>query len=168
MSENSTTMPGEKGFLRWCLQNPLELIVDTLLLCLTFIVFLQVLLRYVFHAPLGWSEELTMFIFQWFNILAAAVAVRYCFHFAVDVVITRIPLRWKATAEILGSLIIFVIAYIMVHVGIQMVKISMDYNYFVLQFPLGYAYLVFPISGILMIFFQISHFIRQIRSLKGR
>ena len=167
MSEIRETMSDKNGFFRWCLQNPLELLVCLLLIALTFVVFLQVLLRYAFHAPLGWSEEFTMFIFQWFNLLAAAVAVRYSYHFAVDVIVRNLPSRWQAAAQLMSSLLTFAVAYIMIHMGIQMVIMSMGYNYHVLQFPLAYAYVVFPISGTLMIFFQIPLFIRQLRHLKG-
>ena len=41
-----------------------------------FIVFLQVILRYVFHSSLTWVEELTRYLFVWLTWIAAARAVR--------------------------------------------------------------------------------------------
>jgi TRAP-type C4-dicarboxylate transport system permease small subunit len=57
------------------------------------------------------------------------------------------------------------VAYIMIHVGIRMVVSSMDHVYPVLQLPIAYGYLVFPISGTLMIIYQVPFFVRQIQML---
>jgi TRAP-type C4-dicarboxylate transport system permease small subunit len=152
-------------FYRWCLQNPVEIVTAILTVLLTVVVFLQVVYRYALHSPLAWSEEFAMFLFQWCLFLGASVAVRHCRHFYVDLVISRLPDRWRIVTQILSSVIIFAVAYIMIHVGIRMVVSSMDHFYPVLQFPIGYGYLVFPISGTLMIIYQVPIFVRQIQSL---
>ena len=46
-------------------------------------VFLEVLIRYVIHAPTAWTEEVARFILVWFGLLAAAVGARRGMHFAV-------------------------------------------------------------------------------------
>jgi TRAP-type C4-dicarboxylate transport system permease small subunit len=55
-----------------------------LLLCfLVASVFLEVLIRYVIHAPTAWTEEVAQFILVWFSLLAAAVSARKGMHFAI-------------------------------------------------------------------------------------
>jgi len=52
-------------------------VVCSLLLCfLVASVFLEVLIRYVIHAPTAWTEEVARFILVWFGLLAAAVRAR--------------------------------------------------------------------------------------------
>lgn len=58
--------------------------VCALLLCfLVASVFLEVLIRYVIHAPTAWTEEVARFILVWFGLLAAAVGARRGMHFAI-------------------------------------------------------------------------------------
>jgi len=152
-------------FYRWCLRNPVEVVTTLLTILFTVAVFLQVVYRYALHSPLAWSEEFAMFLFQWCGFVGAAVAVRYGKHFCVDLVISRLPGRWKAVAQMLSSLIIFAVAYVMIHVGIRMVISSMDHLYPVLQFPIAYGYLVFPISGTLMVIYRVPIFVLQMKAL---
>lgn len=58
--------------------------VCAVLLCFLVVsVFLEVLIRYVIHAPTAWTEEVARFILVWFGLLAAAVGARRGMHFAV-------------------------------------------------------------------------------------
>jgi TRAP-type C4-dicarboxylate transport system permease small subunit len=58
--------------------------VCALLLCFLVVsVFLEVLIRYVIHAPTAWTEEVARFILVWFGLLAAAVSARKGMHFAI-------------------------------------------------------------------------------------
>ena len=50
--------------LRWA--------IILLMISMTVIVFLQVVFRYIWDAPLGWSEEVSRFLFVWVTFLAAA------------------------------------------------------------------------------------------------
>ncbi len=109
-----------------------------------------------------------MFLFQWCLFLGAAVAVRHHKHFSVDLVVNGLPRQVRRAIEILTSAIIFTVAYVMIHMGIKMVAHSMGYVLPGLQFPIAYAYLVFPVSGALMILYQVPIFVRQIRTFKDR
>ena len=159
-------MTQKATFWRWCLRNPVELIGALVTIALTVVVFMQVLFRYALHSPLAWSEEFAMFLFQWCNFLGAAIAVRHRYHYSVDLVVKRFPERWRTSIDILVSLIIFFVGYIMIHMGIGMVQMTMEHRYPVLQFPVSYAYLVFPITGALMIAYQIPYFLRQLRAMR--
>jgi len=63
------------------------------LLCVTMVVviFLQVVSRYLLHVPLSWSEELGRYTFAWVVMLGAAVAVHRDSHFAMRVLVDRLP-----------------------------------------------------------------------------
>ena len=59
-------------------------VVCGLLLCfLVASVFVEVLIRYVIHAPTAWTEEVAKFILVWFGLLAASVSARKGMHFAI-------------------------------------------------------------------------------------
>lgn len=152
----------EMAFSQWCLHNPLEFIGSLLTILLTGVVFLQVFYRYVLHSPLAWSEEFAMFIFQWCAYIGAAVAVRHRFHFGLDLVTKNLPSYMQRAAQILSSVLIFFVAYLMIQKGFGLMYLIMAQNYPVLQFPVAYAYLAIVVSGMLMIIFQIPIFLNQI------
>ncbi|MCY4398292.1 MAG: TRAP transporter small permease [Gemmatimonadetes bacterium] len=56
---------------------------------LTVVVLLQVITRFVLHAPLIWSEEVARFLFFWVVLLGAAMSVRSRRHFVIDVTMGR-------------------------------------------------------------------------------
>jgi TRAP-type transport system small permease protein len=160
----ASTPPQKVSLLRWCVRNPVEIVAALLTFVLTVMVFLQVLYRYVLHSPLAWSEEFAMFLFQWCIFIGAALAIRHGYHFHVDLVTSRLSGSWKAAIQMLSSAIIFVVAYTMIHMGINMV-LSNEYVYPTLQIRVSYAYLAFPVSGILIIIYQVPILVREIKSL---
>lgn len=67
---------------RW-IEKALLAVCGLLLCFLVASVFLEVLIRYVIHAPSAWTEEVAQFILVWFSLLAAAVSARKGMHFAI-------------------------------------------------------------------------------------
>ncbi len=72
------------------LRHPLETAVCGLLIAMTVVVFSQVIARYVFEAPLSWSEELARFLLMWLSMLSAAYAFKTKSHFALKVVVGKL------------------------------------------------------------------------------
>jgi TRAP-type transport system small permease protein len=165
--ETSTPEKSEKvPFLHWCLYNPVEVGGSLLIILLTVVVFLQVFYRYALQSPLAWSEEFAMFLFQWCAFIGAAIATRHRFHYGLDLVTKRLPRRWKWATEILASVLIFFIAYLMITNGYGMMQITKAQKYPVMQFSVAYAYLAILLSGVLMMIYQVPIFVSQIRALK--
>jgi TRAP-type C4-dicarboxylate transport system permease small subunit len=67
---------------RW-IEKALLAVCGLLLCFLVASIFLEVLIRYVIHAPSAWTEEVAQFILVWFGLLAAAVGARRGMHFAI-------------------------------------------------------------------------------------
>jgi TRAP-type C4-dicarboxylate transport system permease small subunit len=168
MPEKSSIPPQKTSITQWCRRNPVELLGCFLCILLTGVVFFQVLFRYALHAPLAWSEEFAMFLFQWCSFIGAAIAVRHRFHYALDLITKRLSARWKLAMQILASVAIFIFAYLMIHMGIGMMGITLAQTYPVLGISVAYAYLAIVISGALMILYQIPFFTRQIQNLFQR
>ena len=57
------------------------------------ILFAGVVSRYVFHAPLTWSDELASILFLWLAMLGAVVAFRRGEHMRMSVLVARAPPR---------------------------------------------------------------------------
>lgn len=61
------------------------IVAVVLFAALTVVVTLQVVTRFVLHAPLIWSEEVARFLFFWVVLLGSALSVRTRRHFVLDV-----------------------------------------------------------------------------------
>jgi tripartite ATP-independent transporter DctM subunit len=64
------------------------------------ILFTGILARYVFRAPLLWSDELASILFAWLALLGSAVAFRRGEHMRLTAVIARLPLAAREYAEL--------------------------------------------------------------------
>ena len=69
----------------------LEIVLVFLLVAMTLTVFSQVIARYIFEAPLSWSEELARFILIWLSMLSAAYAFKTKSHFALTILVKKMP-----------------------------------------------------------------------------
>jgi TRAP-type C4-dicarboxylate transport system permease small subunit len=62
--------------LKKIFSNPLESTLCVLLSTLSIVTFSQVIARYIFQAPLSWSEELARFLLLWLAMMSAAYAFK--------------------------------------------------------------------------------------------
>jgi TRAP-type transport system small permease protein len=76
----------------------------------------QVVARYVFHAPISWSEEWARFALVWLAFLSAAFVMAEGRHIAVDVVSARLSPRGKRWLECVNSGVV-VIACLLLLIG---------------------------------------------------
>jgi TRAP-type C4-dicarboxylate transport system permease small subunit len=122
---------------------------------LTVVILLQVIYRFVLQAPLVWSEELSLFLFQWSVFMGAALAVRQRGHFGLDIFVRRLPAAVVRTLDKFGQLVVFCLAIGLVCWGYQISQMTMLQEYPTLQFPVGYCYLGIPVSGAFMAVFAV-------------
>ena len=91
---------------------PLKVVISLALIVVVAVTLTQIVLRYVFDAPLIWSEELVKLLIVWITFVGAGAV---CFdgrHLNVDVFYTMMPgrlrraVRWLNVALALGFLAI--------------------------------------------------------------
>ncbi len=75
------------------------------------VLFAGVVSRYVFHAPLTWSDELASILFLWLAMLGAVIALRRGEHMRLTAIASRVPARWRALLETVAALV--VVAFVM-------------------------------------------------------
>ncbi|WP_237479932.1 TRAP transporter large permease subunit [Lichenibacterium dinghuense] len=66
------------------------------------ILLLGVVSRFVFDAPLVWSDEVASLLFLWLAMAGAAIALRRGAHMRLSTVTARLPARWRPRFEALG------------------------------------------------------------------
>jgi len=132
------------------------------------VIFLQVFYRFILRAPLVWSEEMALFLFQWSVFMGAALAVKQRGHFGLDIFIRRLPATLVRTLDKFGQIIVFCLALGMVFWGYQLSQMTMLQTYATLQFPVGYCYLGIPVSGSFIALFAVLNEIEDWRQKKEK
>jgi len=151
-------------FLEWVLKG----ICAFLAAALTIVIFLQVIYRFILRAPLVWSEEMALFLFQWSVFMGAALAVRQRGHFGLDILVRRFPPALVEKLDKFSQVIIFVLALGLVFWGSQLSQMTMLQAYPTLQFPVGYGYLGIPVSAGFMAVFAVLQEIEDWKKKKER
>jgi len=147
----------------------LSWIVIVLMAVITINVLWQVFSRFVLQNPSSFTEELARYMLIWIGILGAAYVAGQKLHLAIDLLSTKLKGKPKAVLEIFIQLCIFIFSFfVMVIGGIRLVYITLQLNQIsaALQVPLGYVYIVVPISGVLMMFYSTFFILDEIKKLK--
>ena len=72
------------------------------------ILFAGVVSRYVFSAPLIWSDELASFLFLWLAMFGVIVALRTDGHMRLTTLVNWLPRRWALWCSSVASLVVIV------------------------------------------------------------
>lgn len=126
-------------------------IIILMMAMMTILVFLQVLFRYLFNTPLGWSEEFARFAFVWLSFLGAASLVRSDGHIRVSLVVDWLPDRGWIVARAIqyaGALLCIVIFLVG---GLGLTRAEWSQLAPATQLEMGYVYAVIPVSAVLML-----------------
>lgn len=125
------------------------------------IIFAQVIARYVFNASFSWSEELGRYIFVWITFLGTAIGLKKKAHVALDNLVKKLPARASKIATDLGKLAMMMLGLIITYSGYRFMELAGHQRSPAMQLPMKYIYLVFPVSGVLIVFFILGDLLRE-------
>jgi TRAP-type C4-dicarboxylate transport system permease small subunit len=138
-----------------------------LVIVLAAVVFFQVFNRFILKAPMAWTEELAMLLFQWVVFLGAALGVKRMSHFGIDLVVEKLSEKNRHRLELVVPLAIGAIALTLIIEGVQLLKLTQFQGYTTMPFSHAWATAAMPVSGFLMILYLIRHKIKGWREKEG-
>lgn len=129
----------------------------------------QVFTRFVLNDPSAFTEELARFLLIWVGVLGAGYGVGQHDHLALELLpeyLTGRSQQWLKIA-IQGFVILFALA-VLVGGGLRLayIQFTLGQTSASLGLPIGYVYLVLPLSGLVMIFYAVSHISGSLRVLR--
>jgi len=126
----------------------------------------DVVLRNAVGRSVPFGIELSTYAFVWMIFLGAAGASRTGAHFQVELFQTRLPSNVNRLLTAVIQPFCAVVALLMMHTSFQYAIRSWNRTSEGMQLPLGYFYMVFPLSFALM---AVAHALRSWRLVrKGR
>ncbi len=145
--------------LKLGLDRTLAAVIGVLMAAMVLNVLWQVLTRFLLATPSSYTEELARYMMIWIGLLGGAYGVGQKSHLALDLLATRLTgARQKIVATLIAlSVLAFALA-VLVGGGIRLVWITfaLGQTSGALQIPLGYVYLVVPVSGVCVVFYAVG------------
>ena len=154
--------------IRGAVDRVIRWIIIGLMFFMTVTVFLQIVFRYVFNIPLGWSEEVARFSFVWVSFFGASALMRVQEHINVNVFVDRFPPRLRAGAVLAANLCGLICVYFFLIGGIALTTNEWSQLAPAMQIPMGWVYLVIPVSAGLMAILMVIHTLEAAVQFCGR
>jgi TRAP-type C4-dicarboxylate transport system permease small subunit len=117
----------------------------------------QVFTRFILKSPSSFTEELAGFLLVWIGLLGASYALYSRAHLGIDILVAKLTGSKKMLVEIIIYVIIMLFSlFVLVIGGSKLVNLTFTLNQISpsLGIPIGYVYLVLPLTGILMIYYS--------------
>lgn len=137
------------------LDRTLNLLVCVLYALLTLIAFAQVVVRYLLGGSIPWSEEASRFLFIWLSFLGFSITMNRGRHVGVDFFVAMCPILVRKAAALLSDALIVGFLVFFIVKAWDVVRITFDNRSPAMQIPMGYFYLILPISAALLILYTV-------------
>jgi len=121
--------------------------------------------RYLFNNPSSLTDELARYLLIWVGLLGASLASGNGMHLAIDLLPKKLEPPRRRILNIVIEVLIFLFALgILVIGGIRLMYITLVLGQAspALNIPLGYVYMVLPLSGILIMFYSMVNIIKSV------
>ena len=122
----------------------------------------QVTSRYIMREPSSWTDELAGFLLIWVGLFGAAYATGMKDHLAIDLLPRKLdPPKRKYLYLVINCLIGAFGLIVLIIGGVRLVYITFKLNQIssALEIPVGYVYLVLPVSGLFILFYAVHDMI---------
>ena len=146
--------------LRQTIDKVIEVALIAIMSILVIDVLWQVFSRYILTSPSSFTDELAGYLLIWIGLLGAAYVAGKNEHLAIDLLLQKMHGAKRRRLQILINAIVGLFAlFVMVVGGVWLVytRFYLGVRSAALELPLGYVYLIVPVSGILIIYYAIDN-----------
>ncbi len=157
--------------IRNVVDKVLEWVLVLLMSVLVFDVLWQVASRYIFVSPSSYTDELAGYLLIWVGMLGAAYVSGKREHLAIDLLLQRSSEKRKFKLEMIIGVIVIIFAITVMIIGgswLVFTRFFLSVKSAALNIPLGVIYLVLPISGLLITYFNIDNMYNMIKINKKK
>lgn len=121
------------------------------------VVLIDVIFREALAKPLFAPSEISVCLFIWSTMLAAAVAARRQAHFVIDFLPENLPPRLNKILETIAALATIVFAGVLLWYGLGMAERGIGRFSPMSGFPMVIFFSAFPAAGFAFLLFAIEH-----------
>ncbi|MEL4014206.1 TRAP transporter small permease [Dryocola clanedunensis] len=159
--------------------KPLKLAVDRaiatfsvlVMVALVVCVVWQVFSRYVLNQPSTLTDELARFLMIWVGLLGASYTVGAQRHLSIDFLAMLLPEQKKPLLSmVVNTLILLFAGLVIVSGGLKLIDKTLATGQLsaAMQIPMGYVYIVLPLSGAIMMLYSLYFILSDARALLNK
>lgn len=155
--------------LRHIVDKALEKFVAGLMAILVVNVLWQVISRHLLSSPSSFTDELAGFLLIWVGLFGAAYVAGRNEHLAIDLLLQRSGPARKRFLEIFIGICVSIFAITVLIIGgswLVYTRFALNVKSAALEIPLGYVYIVLPVSGLLILFFTTDNLLNSLKAAK--
>ncbi len=144
--------------LRRYLDKILSTFITILMGVLVINVLWQVTSRYLVGDPSAFTDELAGFLLIWVGLLGATYITGSKEHLAIDLLHHKLSMKGKLFVNLIINILIALFALTVLLIGggnLVYITLHLEQISSALQIPIGYVYIVLPLSGIFIIYYAI-------------
>lgn len=154
--------------IRNCCMAVIRIAVIALFFVMTVTGSWQILSRYVYGRPSTVSEELLTYSFAWMALLASSYVFGRGDHMRMAFLAEKTRGRTRLLLGLTGDLLGFGFsAVVMTWGGLEITKLAMTQVTASLQIPMGYVYVILPVSGVFIMFFCLVNGLERLKQDTG-
>jgi len=127
----------------------------------------QVASRFLLGDPSSFTDELAGYLLIWVGLLGAAYATGQKQHLAIDLLSAKLSEKGKKLQILFINVIIAVFALVVLVIGggnLVFITFYLGQISSALQIPVGYVYVVLPLSGLFIIYYAVVDMIVATRN----
>ncbi|SMH46668.1 TRAP transporter large permease [Azospirillum agricola] len=157
----TTGLPRILTLLEAGLGRVVETAAGLLVLAEVVILLAGVVSRYVFHAPLVWSDELASILFLWLAMLGSVVALRRGEHMRMTAIVNAVSPGARAVCEAVGLVAALAFLALIFHPAYEYAADEIYITTPALEIPNVWRAAALPVGVGLMIVVAVSRLLRQ-------
>lgn len=128
-----------------------EIILVTMFALMVVVIFVQVIMRYVFHSSLTWSEELGKFLFVWISWLGISIGEKRGEHIKITMLTDKLNVKWQHIFNLISESIVIAICAVTVYYSAIMALQSTTIHYAGIHISVFWGYLAVVVGCAVMI-----------------
>jgi TRAP-type C4-dicarboxylate transport system permease small subunit len=131
----------------------------------------QVFTRFVLSNPSSYTDELARFLLIWIGLLGAAYAAGNKMHLAIDLLPSKLEGRARFYLGVVVEGWVFLFAMAVLVIGgssLMTLTLTLGQTSTALHIPIGYVYLVLPLSGLLIMYYAVAAIVGLSAESRGR
>lgn len=144
------------------IEKYLTYFTSVMIILLTTVISFQIFVRYVLNTGVFWLQELSVIMMMWIVFLGASGAVWDNSHIGLNFLVEMMPPGVKIWLRVLSDLIIAIFSILFFNYGLTM-TIKTGGTLSALRIPIGFTYIIIPVTASLMALFAIIKLINRIR-----
>lgn len=122
-----------------------------------FLIFIQVIFRYVFNTGILWAQEFSTVLFVWVVFLSAAYSVKIGNHFVLNIINYKsISRKFDKAIDILVNLVLLFCIVVLIYYGYKYTLMGVRGVSPSIGIKMSWLYSAIPVSGVLMLIYWIE------------